>query len=130
MRSKVTKSEKMGKLNIYLKFIEIFPQYKLFSQRQKSNLGMVDKFLSKIKERPESIKLMKNCVVCRTGSSGPDGITLCWNCMTSIPCIDYNPLTETFIEHNNGDEFTNRDSENGCFNMFGDLDKKNCIHKN
>lgn len=123
-RALKNKSEIMGKLAIYLKFIEIFPEYKRFCVFKKYKLGNVQNFLFNVDKFPESILHMKNCIICRSASSPSKQLPLCWNCMISIECIEYNSLNETFIEHN---EFNFGD--NNCFNDFGELDRKKCIHK-
>lgn len=126
MAFKKTKSEKMGTLNIYLKFIEIFPEYNRYCQLKGLKLSNVQDFLLKIKEFPESIKHMKNCVICRTGSSGGEQIPLCWNCMMAISFSEYDSINNKIIEHV---DYNYIDGTKGCFDSFGLFHRKACIHK-
>jgi|HubBroStandDraft_1064217.scaffolds.fasta_scaffold14708_7 hypothetical protein len=122
---KQTRSEIMGKSAIFLKFVEIFPEYKRFCLLKKYQLGNVQKFLSTRKGKfPESIDHMKSCIICRTAGWGSKEIPLCWNCMLSIECVEYNSHDESLIEHVDYDQ-----NDTYCFNDFGEFDRKKCIHK-
>ncbi len=118
-----TNSEKMGKTNVYLKFVEIFPEYKRFCESKGSHISNAQRFLSKLKSVPESIKHMKFCIICRTSGGGPDIVPLCWNCMISIGCTEYrNGAIIEHIDHDSSDVDT-------CFDSLGYIHNKKCIHR-